>query len=84
MIVKKLALPRRTFLRGTGAALALPLLDAMVPTLTALADTPASPARLRRLGFCLHADGMRRHAAGLRRAATCSMNCRRRSARSRR
>src|SRR5688572_10306396 len=51
MILKKLALPRRTFLRGTGAALALPLLDAMVPSLTALADTPASPARLRRLGF---------------------------------
>jgi hypothetical protein len=51
MIVKKLALPRRTFLRGTGAALALPLLDAMVPSLTALADTPANPARLRRLGF---------------------------------
>ena len=51
MIVKKIALPRRTFLRGTGAALALPLLDAMVPSLTALADTPASPARLRRLGF---------------------------------
>jgi len=51
MIVKKKALPRRTFLRGTGAALSLPLLDAMIPALTALADTPASPARLRRLGF---------------------------------
>jgi hypothetical protein len=51
MIVKRIALPRRTFLQGTGAALALPLLDAMVPTLTSLADTPASPARLRRLGF---------------------------------
>ena len=51
MIVKRTALPRRTFLRGAGAALALPLLDAMVPSLTALADTPADPARLRRLGF---------------------------------
>lgn len=51
MIVMKKALPRRTFLRGAGAALALPLLDAMVPSLTALADTPANPARLRRLGF---------------------------------
>ncbi len=51
MIISKRALPRRTFLRGTGAALALPLLDAMIPSLTALADTPASPARLRRLGF---------------------------------
>ena len=51
MIVTKKALPRRTFLRGTGAALALPLLDAMIPSLTALADTPANPAKLRRLGF---------------------------------
>ncbi len=51
MIIKKKALPRRTFLRGTGAALALPLLDAMIPSMTALAETAASPARLRRLGF---------------------------------
>ena len=51
MIITKKALPRRTFLRGSGAALALPLLDAMIPSMTALADTAASPARLRRLGF---------------------------------
>jgi hypothetical protein len=51
MIVKKLAMPRRMFLRGTGAVLGLPLLDAMIPSLTALADTPASPSRLRRLGY---------------------------------
>ena len=51
MIIRKLALPRRTFLRGAGTALALPLLDAMVPSLTAVAETPASPAKLRRLGF---------------------------------
>lgn len=50
MLTRK-ALPRRTFLRGMGASIALPLLDAMVPSMTALADTPASPARLRRLGF---------------------------------
>ena len=49
MIVSKLALPRRTFLRGVGAAVALPLLDAMVPAMTALAQTPADP--VRRLGF---------------------------------
>ena len=48
MITKK-ALPRRTFLRGVGASLALPLLDAMVPSMTALARTPAEP--VRRLGF---------------------------------
>src|SRR5215831_18395674 len=51
MIVTKKCLPRRTFLRGVGAALALPLLDAMVPSMTALASTPANPDRLRRLGF---------------------------------
>lgn len=51
MIVTKKALPRRTFLRGLGTMLALPLLDAMVPSMTALAATPAAPSRLRRLGF---------------------------------
>src|SRR5215208_5067630 len=49
MIIAKKALPRRTFLRGVGAAMALPLLDAMVPASTALAATPAAP--VRRLGF---------------------------------
>jgi hypothetical protein len=51
MIVTKKSLSRRTFLRGAGTAIALPLLDAMIPSLTAAAKTPASPARLRRLGF---------------------------------
>lgn len=51
MIITKKALPRRTFLRGMGATLALPLLDAMIPSLTALADTAANPNQLRRLGF---------------------------------
>lgn len=51
MIVTKRALPRRTVLKGLGASLALPLLDAMIPALTAQAATPANPARLRRLGF---------------------------------
>jgi hypothetical protein len=35
MVIKKLALPRRTFIRGMGAAVALPFLDAMLPALTA-------------------------------------------------
>jgi Protein of unknown function (DUF1552) len=43
--ILKRALPRRTFLRGAGATLALPLLDAMVPAMTALAATPAAPVR---------------------------------------
>ena len=51
MIVTKKALPRRTFLRGAGTVLALPLLDAMIPSLTALDRTAADPAGLRRLGF---------------------------------
>ena len=49
MIITKKALPRRTFLRGMGASVALPLLDAMVPSMTAFAKTPAAP--VRRLGF---------------------------------
>src|SRR5229473_6434989 len=49
MIVTKKALPRRTFLRGVGTTLALPLLDAMVPSMTALASTPGNA--VRRLGF---------------------------------
>jgi Protein of unknown function (DUF1552) len=49
MIITKKALPRRTFLRGVGATMALPLLDAMVPAMTAAALTPADP--VRRLGF---------------------------------
>ena len=49
MIITKKALQRRTFLRGAGASLALPLLDAMVPAMTAQASTPAAPTP--RLGF---------------------------------
>jgi hypothetical protein len=36
MVMRKIALPRRTFIRGMGATLALPLLDAMVPAMTAV------------------------------------------------
>src|ERR1051326_6804232 len=49
MFITKKAIPRRTFLSGAGATLALPLLDAMIPAATALAQTPAKPAT--RLGF---------------------------------
>jgi hypothetical protein len=49
MILTKKALPRRTFLQGMGATVALPLLDAMIPSMTALARTAAAP--VRRLGF---------------------------------
>jgi hypothetical protein len=49
MIITKKALHRRTFLKGVQATLALPLLDAMIPAVTALAKTPARP--VSRLGF---------------------------------
>ena len=46
MIVTKKSLPRRTFLRGLGTALALPLLDGMVPAFAAAAATTSAPRRL--------------------------------------
>jgi hypothetical protein len=50
MIITKKHLPRRTFLRGLmGSAIALPLLDSMIPALTAGTKTAASPKT--RLGF---------------------------------
>jgi uncharacterized protein DUF1552 len=51
MIILKMALPRRSFLRGVGVTVALPLLDAMVPALSA---APVSP---RRLGFVYIPNG---------------------------
>jgi hypothetical protein len=55
MIITKMALPRRTFLRGMGTVVALPLLDAMVPALSATAQTAAAP--VRRLGFVYIPNG---------------------------
>jgi hypothetical protein len=49
MFVTKKHLPRRTFLQGMGASLALPLLDSMIPARTLLAQTAARP--VPRLGF---------------------------------
>ena len=49
MFITKKFMPRRTFLRGVGATMALPLLEAMVPAATPLAKTAANP--VRRLGF---------------------------------
>jgi hypothetical protein len=45
MFITKMSLPRRTFLRGMGVTLALPLLESMVPALTATAATAANPQR---------------------------------------
>ncbi len=44
MVVFKKAIPRRTFLRGVGATLALPMLDAMTPALTAATKRPTRMA----------------------------------------
>src|SRR5258706_4068166 len=49
-------LSRRTLLRGLGAALALPVLDSMVPAFTAIAKTGAAP--VRRLGVFYVPNGM--------------------------
>ncbi len=56
MIITKRAIPRRTVLRGLGASLALPLLDGMVPALTALSKTEGRP--IRRLGVVYVPNGM--------------------------
>ncbi len=45
MFVTRRSLPRRTLLRGMGAALALPLLEAMVPALTPVVQTAAAPRK---------------------------------------
>ncbi|WDQ16331.1 DUF1552 domain-containing protein [Rhodopirellula sp. P2] len=49
--MKRSHLSRRTLLRGTGASVALPLLDAMIPAMTASAATAAAPSRLKRIGY---------------------------------
>jgi len=61
MIVTRKSLPRRTFLRGGAAVLALPFLDAMAPALTAQARSAARP--IRRLGFVYFGMGNDANAA---------------------
>jgi hypothetical protein len=56
MVITKTHLSRRTMLRGFGAALALPLLDTMVPALTALESSAAAP--IRRFGVFYVPNGM--------------------------
>src|SRR5687767_7292116 len=56
MIITRKALSRRTMLRGIGATLALPLLDGMVPALTAVGRTAAKP--VNRLGVLYVPNGM--------------------------
>ncbi len=56
MIITKTHLPRRTFLRGVGATLALPLLDGMVPALSPIRASAAAPAK--RLGIVYVPNGI--------------------------
>ena len=56
MIITKKTLPRRLFLRGVGATLALPMLDAMVPPLSGISGRAAEP--VRRLGWVYIPNGM--------------------------
>ena len=53
MFIFKKHLPRRSVLKGAGAAVALPLLEAMAPAATAWADTAAgkAPKRFAFIGF---------------------------------
>jgi Protein of unknown function (DUF1552) len=53
--ITKKYIPRRTFLRGMGVAISLPLLDSMVPAQTPLARTAANPQL--RLGLCFIPHG---------------------------
>src|ERR1700728_2087983 len=55
MIVTKKAISRRTVLRGVGAAVGLPLLDAMIPAFATAATTPATA---RRFGVVYHPNGV--------------------------
>ena len=55
MFLTRKHLSRRTVLQGAGASIALPLLDAMVPAGTALAETAAAPSA--RLGFIYFPHG---------------------------
>ena len=56
MIISKNTLARRTVLRGVGAALALPMLDAMVPALSGISGRAAEP--VRRVGWVYSPNGM--------------------------
>src|SRR5258705_3529539 len=56
MMVFRKAIPRRTFLRGAGTALALPLLDAMVPAFASAAQIAAM--RAARLSFFAVPNGI--------------------------
>ena len=57
MIITKKHIPRRTFLRGAGAAVALPLLESMLPAQTPQRQTDADPDKIRRFVGIWHPHG---------------------------
>jgi hypothetical protein len=63
MMITKKALSRRTVLRGLGVSVALPLLDAMVPALSALSTTAAKP--VQRFGFFYMPNGVAMNHTGV-------------------
>ena len=79
MFITKKHLSRRTFLRGAGVAVGLPLLDAMIPAWTALAQTAASPSRAWDLSISRTAPSWTN---GRRRPKVRTSSCRRFSSRS--
>src|SRR5262249_36528394 len=54
MFITKKHIPRRTFLRGAGVTLALPLLDSMIPAQTPLSKTAAKPVTRFTAIFVVH------------------------------
>ena len=79
MFITKKHLSRRTFLRGAGVTVGLPLLDAMIPAWTALAQTAAS--RSRAWDSCTSRTA-RSWISGRRRPRARTSSCRRSSSRS--
>ena len=80
MFLTRKHLSRRTVLKGAGATIALPLLDAMIPAGTALAQTAAAPAT--RLGFIYFPHGALAGTSGSRRRRAATRSSRSSSSRS--
>jgi hypothetical protein len=59
VIITRRTLPRRTVLKGAGAMIGLPLLDAMVPAFS------AEPAAVKRLGFIYLPNGVAKNFTGI-------------------
>ena len=57
-MISRKAISRRTLLKGSGAMVALPLLDAMIPAATAMAETVARGRKAKTNWLRLHSDGI--------------------------